>query len=935
MKNTINYSPSSNCDYPEFLLSWLQRPAMWLPTACRVIFRRPNERKDLSTINFAGLALAAVLALAASPAQASSTNILLNPCFAANNTQNANIVPVDWTYFDDPTVPASTHDYWIEANEATANCGTVYWKEWGAGYFNPPTNNVAGIYQEFGSSPGSVYQASGWFYIKTSDDMGSPTFGSYVWIDVSFLDAGGDLLALYSSSDFYGNEGTGTWFQYQVTNQCDVMSPVATGDSYFTNYTVTNTVANLVAPPNTATVRYRFAYLQAGKEGGSCYFDEAALNQFSGLEAPVISSIYPQNMIFFPQSNGFNFNVSSPSGSTINNSGIHLSLNGVDVSGSLAISGSSSNKAVSYQGLLSNMTYNASITVTDVFNLSASASTYFETTWVGIPPILYLWEAEDFDFSSGMFLNSPDLCNAGGDTNCYYGTVGTVNVDESGTGVSDSHLYRPLDEMNINTSGDYFRANLFLADRPDYEINPFNYGEWMNYTRDFTNGTYWVIARLATDVNLSGSLTMSVVNPNTSLTELGTFTITNGLGWTTFENVFLLSTNGTGNRAAVTLNGKTTLQVLSGGNLLPNFFALVVAELDLPILSGMYPDGLHPLEYASNLTFTVTTAGATFPTNSIKVNLDGFDVSSALVFSGPSSNETVVYPDLLPNAIHTAIITATNSLGHGIAVTNQFDTFDPNNVMVEASDFDYSGGQYISSNNWYPNAYFTLPATTNIDIQHTILGCEEWPYRPDGIPQQQGADYPTPEFVDYGGVEYDLACYGPGDWANYTRMYPTGNFYVYMRTAGLGSYSMNLEQVVSGAGTTNQTVRQLGNWNAVGVNDITYSWVPLTDNGLVEPVVVSLNGVETLRVTTTTGDCYPNYFMLVSTSGIRLSAARSGSNVVVSFPSQAGVVYRIFSRGVLGAGSWNFVTSVLGTGGVLPVSIPGASAAEFYTVVAP
>jgi hypothetical protein len=933
MKNTINSSPSSNCGWTEFLLSWLQRPAMWLPTARRVIFRRPNERKGLNIINFAGLALAAALALAASPAQASSTNILLNPCFGANSGR---FVPESWTLFLPPE-PGNTHtnDYWIEGNEVGTNliCGPLYWKEWGQGYFNAPTNNVAGIYQEFSSTPGSVYQASGWFYTKTSDDMGSPTFGSYVWIDVSFLDASSNLLTLYTSADFYGNEGTGTWFQYQVTNQCNVSSPVATGDPYFTNYTVTNTVTNLIAPSNTVTVRYRFAYLQANIEGGSCYFDEAALNQFSGLQAPVISSIYPQNMIFFPQSNGFSFNVSSPSGTTINNSGIHLSLNGVDVSGSLAISGSSSNKAVSYQGLQSNTTYNASITVTDVDNLSASASTYFETTWVGIPPILYLWEAEDFDFSSGMFLNFPDLCNAGGDTNCYYGTVGTVNVDESGSAGSVSHLYRPLDEMNIDISGDYLRANLFLADRTDYEINPYNYGEWMNYTRDFSNGTYWVIARLATDINLSGSLTMSVVNPNTSLTGLGTFTITNGLGWTSFENVYLLDTNG--NRAAVTLNGKTTLQVLSGGNLLPNFFALVVAELDLPILTGLYPDGQHPLEYASNLTFTVTTAGATFPTNGITVTLDGFNVSSALVFTGPSSNETVVYPDLLPNAIHTAIITATNSLGHGIAVTNQFDTFNPNNVMVEASDFDYSGGQYISSNNWYPNAYYTLPATTNIDIQHTILGCEEWPYRPDGIPQQQGADYPTPEFVDYGGVEYDLACYGPGDWANYTRMYPAGNFYVYMRTAGLGSYAMNLEQVVSGAGTTNQTVRQLGNWNAVGVNDITYSWVPLTDNGLVEPVVVSLNGVETLRITTTTGDCYPNYFMLVPTSGIRLSAATSGSNVVVSFPSQAGVVYRIFSRGVLGAGNWNFVTSVLGTGGVLPVSIPGATATQFYTVVAP
>jgi hypothetical protein len=887
--------------------------------------------KNTSSKIFAGLALAATLALAAGPAQAGSTNILVNPCFNANSGRQ---VPTGWTLFLPPE-PGNTHtnDFWIEGNEAIPNCGSNYWKEWGAGYFPAPTNNVAGISQELGSSPGSIYQASGWFYIKPTDDMGNPTFNSYVWIDVSFLDAGGNLLALYTSGDFYGNMGTGAWIQYQVTNVCDLSTPMSTGDPYFTNYAVTGTVTQLVAPNGTAKVRYRFAYLQANGEGGSCYFDEAALNQSAGLEAPVIANVLPQNMIFFPQSNGFNFNASSPSGSAINNSGIRLSLNGVDVSPNLLITGSSSNKAVSYNGLQSNMTYQASITVTDAYNLSASASTYFETTWVGIPPVLYLWEAEDFDFTNGMYIEYPDLCIAPGDNNCYFGKVGTYGVDENDDGESVSHLYRPDDYMNIDVSGDYLRENLFLADRTDYELNPFEQGEWVNYTRDFTNGTYWVIGRLATDINLSGSLTMSVVNPDTTLTQLGTFTITNGQGWTSFENIFLLDANG--NKANVKLNGVTVLRVTSAGNLLPNFFALVTATADLPILSGMYPDGAHPLEYTNALSFTVSSDGATFPANSIKLKLDGFDVSSDLVITGASSNETVVYPDLLPNAIHTAIITVTNSLGHGVAVTNNFDTFNENNFMVQASDFDYNGGQYISSNNWYPNAYNGYDATTNIDYQHTTLGCEQYPYRPSGIPQQQGYDWLTDLFVSYGGIDFDLGCFGPGDWANYTRIYPAGSFFVYMRTAGFGAYSMSLQQVFSGAGTTNQAVKQLGYWNGDGVNDLTHSWVPLTDGGLLAPAVVRLNGLETLRITTTTGDCYPNYLMLVPASGIKLSAARLGGSTVLSFPSQSGVVYQVFSRSALTSGNWNFVTNVLGTGGVVPVSMPDSATAQFYTVVAP
>jgi hypothetical protein len=275
-------------------------------------------------------------------------------------------------------------------------------------------------------------------------------------------------------------------------------------------------------------------------------------------------------------------------------------------------------------------------------------------------------------------------------------------------------------------------------------------------------------------------------------------------------------------------------------------------------------------------------------------------------------------------------------------VTNNFDTFYPNNYMVQASDFDYDGGQYfpiVTSNyqypDWYPNAYQGLSATTNIDFQHTTISGEQYPYRPDGIPQEQGHDYLTTNFVNTGSIEYDLADFGIGDWANYTGNYPSGSFYVYMRTAGLGSNSMYLEQVVTGAGTANQSVRKLGDWNSVGVNNTTYYWVPLTDDGSVAPLAVTLGGVETLRLTTTTGDCYPNYFMLVPTGGARLAAVKQSANASISFPTQLGIVYRVFYRTSLSSGNWNLQTSVLGTGSVESVSIPIGAGAAFYMVTAP
>jgi hypothetical protein len=182
-----------------------------------------------------------------------------------------------------------------------------------------------------------------------------------------------------------------------------------------------------------------------------------------------------------------------------------------------------------------------------------------------------------------------------------------------------------------------------------------------------------------------------------------------------------------------------------------------------------------------------------------------------------------------------------------------------------------------------------------------------------------------------------LDWFGAGDWANYTDVYPTGNFNIYVRSAGLfgNSYEMYLDQVVSGAGTTNQVTKRLGHWGAPGRGQQTYAWVPLTDAGLVAPVAVKLGGVSTLRVSTPTGLCYPNYFMLVPASGITLSAARSGSNVSISFPTQAGATYRVFYRADLTTGNWILLTPVLGDGTVKSVSDPLTGSQRFYKVTSP
>lgn len=239
--------------------------------------------------------LAVVVSLWLTGGSAKAGNLLANPGFEL--PPNGEMVPTGWTYFSPPTVGAGVKDYWLVGPTdagVSAHSGTYFWKQWNALYSNPPSNNVAGLSQTFGSAPGNVYQASGWF-CTSSRDAGGLGAGCVTWIQVEFLDAKTNLLALYKSANFSASAGLNTWFPYAVTNACNLAAPVPTGDPSFTTYAVTGSVSQLVAPLGTAQVRYRSAYLAVGTNAvGSAYFDDAVLNQISGpIAAPsglVISS---------------------------------------------------------------------------------------------------------------------------------------------------------------------------------------------------------------------------------------------------------------------------------------------------------------------------------------------------------------------------------------------------------------------------------------------------------------------------------------------------------------------------------------------------------------------------------------------------------------------------------------------------------------------
>jgi hypothetical protein len=346
------------------------------------------------------------------------------------------------------------------------------------------------------------------------------------------------------------------------------------------------------------------------------------------------------------------------------------------------------------------------------------------------------------------------------------------------------------------------------------------------------------------------------------------------------------------------------------------------------------PDGTVFADPAAGFSFMVTaTTGTTVNNSGIHLSLNGADVTSGLHFSG-AGPIIASYPNLVSNAIYTAVIAVTNTAGAGVARTVHFDTIRMDNFYVKIEDFDYNGGEWDTAGNGLnPFGYYqNTTAISNIDFSHPGTGGLH-PFRTPGLATETTSDIPLPGY--FVNSDYDVGNFDAGDWGNFTRNYPAGKYFVYGRLAGGGgNLTAYLDRVTSGFGTTAQTTQRLGTWRANTGGWQSWAWVPLMDANLTTPVTVTLGGTNTLRVTSG-GNVNANYFMLVPVQGIALSAAKSGSNIVISFPTQAGAIYRVFYGTSLTSGIWTLVSTVPGDGTVKSVSDPATGAPRFYKVTSP
>lgn len=324
---------------------------------------------------------------------------------------------------------------------------------------------------------------------------------------------------------------------------------------------------------------------------------------------------------------------------------------------------------------------------------------------------------------------------------------------------------------------------------------------------------------------------------------------------------------------------------------------------------------------ATEFAFAVVTKeGAGVGTNGIAITVNGVDRTPELVISGTGTNRQGTLPGLVANRVYQTRLRVTDLIGTNFNYTVDFDTFSRSHFTFEAEDFNFDGGQYLDA-----IVLSSIPAGDNYlervgveDIDHkefdTDPAASPHAYRSGSLVGTEATgDTLRPKYVDAqasdpGVADYNVTGVQAGEWLNYTRTYPTGTFNIYGRFAFEedGAPFEAAMGKVSGATTMNQTVTPLGTFRGVGHHAQTYSYVPLTD-AQANLVVVSLGGIETLRLTSTLGAVNVNYFMLVPAAATSptLNIARSGGDIVISW---VGSGFNLEFTDQLGT-SWTAVTN--------------------------
>jgi hypothetical protein len=297
------------------------------------------------------------------------------------------------------------------------------------------------------------------------------------------------------------------------------------------------------------------------------------------------------------------------------------------------------------------------------------------------------------------------------------------------------------------------------------------------------------------------------------------------------------------------------------------------------------------LTVSTEITFVVNDDQGVEP-NDVSVTLNGskYTIANGLKVVGTPTARQVSFDGLEPGVNYHAVLAATDADGETDTRNLYFDTFDTNSFVVEIEDYNYEWGEFIDNpvlipeltedgidSNWGDDSYNSLEGSIGIDFFDTneTLVPATHRYRPyDGVSTAPALDLAREKFIEAGGAQKGIYDFGVGDieegeWLNYTRTYPNGDYLVYLRQAqfDMPESKATLELVTSATDEEEQTTEVLGSFLG-SESGVEFRNVLLTNETGKKPVIVELGGKATLRLAqhiTDPNDLYlvQNYLVFV------------------------------------------------------------------------
>lgn len=520
-------------------------------------------------------------------------------------------------------------------------------------------------------------------------------------------------------------------------------------------------------------------------------------------------------------------------------------------------------------------------------------------------------EAEDFNYDSGQHKVEADSWTYEGGLYSELSAVRGVDFNDGGNPEPESDVYRLNETGNVGIATDADIERGTFTATTTYKVGWTDAaGDWYNYTRNFSNGLYKVVARLShgrdnpTDI-MGGQLDLVTSNPalpSQTTQKLGTFRAPASGGWSLWD--FVPLKDDAGNDAVVRLSGVQTVRYspkFNGGDI--NYIAFLPQANNLvirPVVESTSPLANGAAIREHEIVVNFADRDTKVVSGTVKLFLNGAEVTNATI-TDTVAGATLRYtpPPGSPDTTNTIRVVfgddATPSNSQEFTFRYRVSAISSASYFIETEDFNYDNGQFKPG--IAKAQYSGLAAELGVD------------YNDNGNPETQSDIYRLNEPNNVGmaivndvadgqrpGFEtvsdYKIGWTAPGDWYNYTRVFPQSAAYnVFARmsrdddVAGvvMGGY---LDEVTSPANVENQTTTRLGTFSAPpsGGWD-TYQLIPLkNEDGSL--ALINVGGQKTLRYTVGFDGGDVSYLMFVPVvvvDDFEVSIARQGNQLILSW----------------------------------------------------